>query len=288
MTNPPGTLYLVPTPIGHPDDITRRAVAVLERVHLVAAEDTRNAIALLRPLGLHKPLISYFDHNERDRTSQILGRLLAGEDVAVVSDAGTPMLSDPGFLIVREAVKNGIRVVGLPGPSAAIAALLVAGLPTSSFLFIGFLPRVAGPRESRVAALRREPHTLVFYEAPRRAVETLACLEKVLGDRQAALAFELTKEREEILRGPLSAIRARLEEREWMGEMTLVVEGASEAEQDYTVADKLIGELLRRGIRPRDVRDIVSSTLELPKGDVYQRVLAAAKGGGHGEGEPAR
>lgn len=281
MTTAPGTLYLVPTPIGNPDDITKRAVAVLSRAHVIAAEDTRNAVTLLRTLGIpHKPLLSYFDHNERERAPVLLARLLAGEDVAVVSDAGTPMLSDPGFLIVREAVRAGVPVVGLPGPSAAVAALVVSGLPTSSFLFVGFLPRVPGPREAKARALIGQPHTLVFYEAPRRIVETLACLEEALGDRAAALAFEITKDREQILRGPLSSIRATLSEGEWMGEMTLVVEGAASGEESWVAADRLIAELLKRGTSARDVRDIVSLTFELPKGEVYQRVLAAAKESG--------
>lgn len=282
MTNAPGTLYLVPTPIGHPDDITRRAVSVLERVHLVAAEDTRNAMAFLRRLGIQKPLLSYFDHNERERVPKLLARLGAGEDVAIISDAGTPMLSDPGFQIVREAVRAGIPVVGLPGPSAAVAALVVSGLPTSSFLFVGFLPRVAGQREARIKALRSEPHTLVFYEAPRRIAETLACLEAVLGDRGGALAFELTKDRERIVRGPLSSIRAQLAEGEWMGEMSLVVEGAASGEEDWVAADRLIEELLRREMSARDVRDIVAATFELGRGDVYQRVLSKSRSGDEG------
>jgi 16S rRNA (cytidine1402-2'-O)-methyltransferase len=274
-----GTLYLVPTPIGHPDDITLRAIEVLRSVDVVAAEDTRNAAQLLRRLGLGKPILSYFDHNERQRAPQLLGKLQSGQSVAVISDAGMPMLNDPGYHVLKEALAAEIPVVVLPGPSAIPTALVASGLPTTSFLFAGFLPRDAGPRADAIRTLASEPHTLVWFESPHRIRESLESLLQVLGDRRAALAFELTKERERIHRGPISSILGEIVQAPEppMGEITLVVAGAAEPEIDWSHTDKLIGALLARGMEPRAIRDVVTDVFEIPKRAVYQRVLEAAK-----------
>lgn len=274
-----GTLYLVPTPLGNEGDITLRAIEVLKGAAVIAAEDTRNAIQLLRRLGLSKPLLSYYDHNERQRAPQLLGKLLAGESVALISDAGMPMLNDPGYHVLKEALEAGVRVEVLPGPSAITTALVASGLPATSFLFAGFLPRDAGPREDAARALKDERHTLVLFESPHRIRESLESLKAILGNRRAALAFELTKPRERIYRGPIGSILDEISAGDPpMGEITLVLEGAETPEIDWERPDRLIRELLRRNIEPRAIRDVVMAVFDLPKRAVYQRVLEAARG----------
>ena len=224
----PGVLYVVPTPIGNMADVTERARIVLAGVDLIAAEDTRNTGRLLALLGLKKPCVAYHEHNARASGVHILAALKAGKSCALVTDAGTPAVSDPGEQLVADCAREGVRVVPLPGACAAVCALSGAGLPSRRFAFEGFLPDKKGERERYLAGLRGDTHTLVFYIAPHDAQRDLADLYRALGDRRAALCRELTKRNEEILRLPLGELKdCPFTIR---GEMALVVEGASPAE----------------------------------------------------------
>lgn len=222
----PGTLYLVATPIGNLEDITLRALRVLREVALVAAEDTRHTRKLLTHHAIPGRLISLHEHNERTRAPEIIARLLAGESVALVSDAGTPGLSDPGVDLVRQAADAGIVVVALPGPSAFVTALVASGLPTAPVTFLGFLPAAAAERRRVLDAHRTLPHTLVIYEAPHRLMRSLAAIRDAWGDRRIAVARELTKVHEEVYRGTLAEAIERFTSHPPRGELTLVVAGA--------------------------------------------------------------
>lgn len=203
-----GTLHLVATPIGNLEDITFRAVRVLNEVHLIAAEDTRRTGALLRRYGVATPAVSLYDHNERRRTPGLVKRLLAGDSIALLSDAGTPLVSDPGFHLVRQSLDAGIRVTAVPGPSAVTAALVSCGAPVAGFTFLGFPPRRLSERKRWCDELAREPRTLVFFESPHRLVTTLKLLDERLGERPAALCRELTKLHETTVVGSVSALLA--------------------------------------------------------------------------------
>ena len=228
MASRPGNLYVVATPIGNLDDMTARACDVLAKVDLVAAEDTRRAGQLLTRLGVKKRLISLHEHNEESRVDQILDTLMSGQDVALISDAGTPLVSDPGFRLLSAARQKDLPVCPIPGSCAAIAALSIAGLPSDRFRFEGFLPTRAGPRAKRLEYLGEVPETLILYESVHRIVETLADLEQVLGpDREMTLARELTKLHETIYRGSISSVREQLNADPGgaKGEFTLVIAG---------------------------------------------------------------
>lgn len=229
----PGALYVVSTPIGNLGDITRRAVEILSGVDLVAAEDTRTTGFLLKHLGISKPMVSCFSHNERRRIPEIVERLSRGLSVAVVTDAGTPGISDPAFLLVREAIRAGISVIAVPGASALLPALVASGLPLERFVFEGFLPVKKG-RRTRLEELRTERRTIVLYEAPHRLRRTLRDLLEVMGDRNIAVAREITKKFEEILRGPLSEVTAAVERKEPRGEYVIVIAGADRQTEEVT------------------------------------------------------
>ena len=222
-----GTLYLVATPIGNLEDITRRAARTLGEVAVVAAEDTRHTRRLLDHLGIHTRVVSLFEHNERARTPWLLDRLRAGEAVAVVTDAGSPGISDPGYPLVRAAVAAGLKVQSVPGPSAAIAALQVSGLPTDAFTFVGFLPPRGAARRRRLETLHERRETLIAFESPHRIDACLQDLERVWQERPLALARELTKTFEEVLRGTAREVRAALTPDRRRGEMVLVLGGAT-------------------------------------------------------------
>ena len=225
---PPGSLFVVATPIGNRSDITLRALNVLGEVDIIAAEDTRHTKRLLQYHGIDKSLISYHEHNEVPRATQLLNALSAGQSVALVTNAGTPLVSDPGYRLIKTVIDHGITVVPIPGPSAAIAALSVSGLPSDSFVFIGFAVRKKNKRRAQFEALADETRTLIFYENPRRVVQLLSELKTVLGDRRGVLAREMTKRHEEFLRGRLSVIGRQLQGRPAVkGECTLLVEGAT-------------------------------------------------------------
>lgn len=273
----PGTLYLVPTPIGNPDDITARAVDVLGRVHVVAAEDTRHARSLLAPLGIDTRVVSYHDHNERQRGPQLLDTLRAGQDVAMISDAGMPLVNDPGFRLVSAAIAAGVRVTPLPGPSATITALVGSGLPVHRFHYVGFLARKAAARRGELARLRGIDASLIFFEAPHRIVETLEDMRAVLGDRPAALARNLTKADEAFLRGTLAEVTGQLAAGDVRGQYTVVVgaDPAAATDDANALATRLIEAMLRRGASARLTREVVQDVTGLPRNQVYQQVQLA-------------
>lgn len=218
-------LYLVPTPIGNLEDITLRAVNVLKSVDAILAEDTRTSGFLLKHLGISKPLQSYHIHNEHQTVQRIIQRILKGETMALVSDAGTPAVSDPGFLLVRECLKNGIDIECLPGPTAFVPALVNSGLPTDRFTFEGFLPHKKG-RQTRLIALQEEERTMIFYESPHRLLKSLEQFAEYFGaDRQASVSRELTKLFEETIRGTLTEIIAYFAEKTIKGEIVIIVAG---------------------------------------------------------------
>src|SRR6185295_1804165 len=219
-----GTLYLVATPIGNLADITHRAIDVLRNVALIACEDTRHTRKLLQHYGISTRTVSYHEHNEQERERQLIDLMREGNDVAVVSDAGTPSISDPGFRLVRAAIENEIAVVPVPGPSALISALIAAGLPTDEFFFGGFLPARTSARRTRLTELRSVPGTLIFYEAPHRLAETLKDAYEILGEREAVVARELTKLHEEIKRGRLSELAEHYSNEEPRGEIVLLID----------------------------------------------------------------
>ena len=223
----PGSLYLVSTPIGHLGDLSLRALAMLEGADVVAAEDTRHTGRMLKRLGLSRKLESYHEQNKEAATRRLMEELSAGRSVALVSDAGTPGLSDPGYNLVRAAVASGHMVVSVPGPSALLAALTTSGLPTDAFTFVGFLPVKKGKRRRLLESLAGLPHTLVFYEGPHRVVSSLAMMAEIFGDRWAAVCREMTKRYEETRRDRLSAHAAFYETSGAKGEFTLVVAGAA-------------------------------------------------------------
>ena len=220
-----GTLYIVSTPIGNMEDITLRALRVLKEVDLIAAEDTRRTGLLLKHYGVQTPLTSYFEGNEFKKREFILSRLKEGKKAALVSDAGTPGVSDPGFRLIQLAIENGIPIVPIPGPSAVITALSVSGLPTDAFLFKGFLPHKSKKRRDLLKELEQVRETLIFYESPHRLTETLKDISDILGNRDVVLTRELTKVYEEVLRGKASEIENQIGERKLKGEITLVVSG---------------------------------------------------------------
>jgi 16S rRNA (cytidine1402-2'-O)-methyltransferase len=220
-----GTLYVVSTPIGNLEDITLRGVKVLASVDLIAAEDTRTTRVLLGRYNITKPMVSYFSHNERRRASELLERLEAGASIALVSDAGTPGISDPAYLVIKGAIDRGIPVVPIPGASALLSALIVSGLPTDRFVFEGFLPLKKG-RKSKLQALRSEQRTIVLYESPHRVLKTLRELLEALGDRDVAVAREMTKKFEEVTRGSLSTVLASMSKRQSRGEYVIVISSA--------------------------------------------------------------
>ena len=281
-----GVLYVVATPIGNLDDFTPRAAAVLKQVALIAAEDTRHSARLMQHFGIATPMLAVHDHNEQSRVDGLVARLLAGESVALISDAGTPLVSDPGYRLTRAAHDAGIRVAPVPGPCAAIAALSAAGLPTDRFVFEGFLPAKSGQRRARLAELAGETRTLVFYEAPHRIAECLGDMAHVLGEgRLAALGRELTKTFETVRRLPLGEMRVWVEgdPNQQKGEIVLVVEGATvapDAEGDLKT-DELLGRLLGY-LSVRQAAQLAAELTGGKKNRLYERALAlhAAREGG--------
>lgn len=277
-----GTLYIVATPIGNLEDITLRALRILKEVDLIAAEDTRRTRKLLTHYGIQKPLTSYHEHTGKTKSTQLIHRLREGCRMALLSDAGTPLLSDPGFRLVQAVIGEGIPVIPIPGPSALTAVLSASGLPTDSFIFEGFLPAKKNARREKLASLREEERTLVFYEAPHRVRESLLDLLKILGDRAVVLGREVTKIHEEFLRGPVSQVIIEAKRREWRGEITLVVAGAvrvrgGDRERDRDREGELRAEIQRlrgEGMRVKEIAEVLGENFSIPKKEVYRLVLA--------------
>lgn len=287
----PAGLYVVATPIGNRGDITLRALSTLAAVDLVAAEDTRDTARLLRGYGIEAKMISYHEHNEHERAPQLLKRLQAGARIALVSDAGTPSVSDPGFRLIQAAAVTGLSVVPIPGVSAAVSALSVSALPTDGFLFVGFAPKKKGKRRQFIDDLKSQPHTLVFYESPRRIIALLAELEQVLGPRPAMLAREMTKRHEEFLRGSLGQIRAQLETRpEVKGEITLLVGGGDkETVAEWEVVEAALAVAIDAGQGSLStITKTIAKSYNRPRADVYARALKLKDEGKNSKGDAYR
>jgi 16S rRNA (cytidine1402-2'-O)-methyltransferase len=268
-----GVLFVVGTSIGNPGDLTARALRVLSEVDLIACEDTRRAGQLLSAHQIHKPLVSHYEHNEERRVPELVARLKEGARIALITDAGTPTISDPGYRVVRAALDAGVRVKAVPGPSAAIAALSIAGLPTDRFVFEGFLPVREGGMRKRLQALAHERRTTVFYEAARRLADTLAAMASIFGDnRQAAVVRELTKTHEETIRGSLGELATRFKTAEALGEITIVVAGAVE-ETPHSAQPIAVEMLLEEGIGLKQASAIVAKLTGRPRREVYQEAL---------------
>jgi 16S rRNA (cytidine1402-2'-O)-methyltransferase len=267
-------LYIVATPIGNARDITLRALEVLKACDVIAAEDTRVTAKLLAIHGISKPLTAYNDHNAARERPRLLRRLREGLRVALVSDAGTPLVSDPGYKLVREAVVEGLPVYPIPGASALLAAVAIAGLPTDRFLFAGFLPAKSGARRQALKELSGVDATLIFYESPNRLSESLADLCAVLGNRQAVVGRELTKFHEEIRRGDLGGLASEYTALPPpKGEVTLVIAPPVSATPDFSKAEALLAKMLPH-MTVSDIADVVSDALDLPRRGVYERALA--------------
>jgi len=268
----PGTLYLVATPIGNLEDITLRAIRVLREADLIACEDTRQTGKLLAHLGIAKPMVSYHEHNEAARTAELIAKLESDATVARVSDAGTPLVSDPGYRLVTAAIGAGIVVVPIPGASAVLGALSAAGLPTDAFRFGGFLPPKSGQRKKALEALRGEDCTMVFYEAPHRILDTLSDVQAVCGDRPVVVARELTKMHEEFLRGTADEVRAELAARPSVkGEITLIIGKGSPVIADTPIEDA-VRELEQKGVPRMYAIKQVARERGLSKRDVYKKL----------------
>ncbi len=271
---PSGTLFVVAVPIGNPEDLTPRARTTLASVAVVAAEDTRHFATLARHHGIETRAVSYHDHNEEARARELLARLLAGDDVALVSDAGTPLVSDPGYRLVRAAIEGGVAVTSLPGASAVTTALAASGLPPHPFRFLGFLPRTAAARRAAFEAVARDDATLVAFEAPRRLTAALGDAVAVLGDRPACLARNLTKPHERYDRGALTDLIEALEaEGEVRGECTLLIGGATERLGAGAEAEADARLLLDGGAPARAVQELLVSRHGLTKREAYALVL---------------
>ncbi|MAS81111.1 MAG: 16S rRNA (cytidine(1402)-2'-O)-methyltransferase [Legionellales bacterium] len=274
-----GSLYIVATPIGNLSDISERAIEVLKQSDLIAAEDTRHSKILLEQFNIKTKLKSYHEHNERKFTSQLIQQIIDGKSIALISDAGTPLINDPGYKLVTAAHHNQIKVIPIPGPSAVITALSVSGLPTSKFIFEGYLPVKEQARKKCLQQLISEPRTLVFYEAPHRILESIEDMQDVFGsNRRVTVARELTKQYEQIVIDSLSVIKNKLinEEIKIKGEFVIVVEGA----KNISVSDievLRINQILSEKLSPKDAAGLTSRITSKKKNEVYQMVLKARK-----------
>ncbi len=272
---PTGILYIVSTPIGNLEDITLRAIRVLKEVGLIAAEDTRHTRNLLNKFEIDTPLTSYHDHNKEDKAPVLVAQILEGKSVALVSDAGTPGISDPGYFLINLAIDQKIPVVPIPGATAAIAALSISGLPTDSFVFEGFLPSKHGARLKRLQELSKEERTIIFYEAPHKILKAVEEMIEVFGERRAVITRELTKIHEEAVRGTLSEILKHLQAGSIKGEFTIIMRGysAEPLKQDIDTAEYLKNLMLHRGLSKKDAIAAAAEELGVPKKEVYKESL---------------
>lgn len=271
-----GVLYIVATPVGNLEDMTLRAIRVLKEVDLIAAEDTRHTKKLLNHYGISTPVTSYFEHNKLVKGDYIIGKLRDGNDVALVSDAGTPGISDPGYNLIKSAIEGGINVMAVPGPAAAVAALSVSGLPTDRFAFEGFLPSKEKARRDRLELLKGEERTLIFYESPQRLLSTLKDIRDTIGDRNISVARELTKLHEETLRGKTSEVISILEGQTVKGEIVIILEGFQGEPFRGSIADEL-KNAIKNGLSMKEAIEAVAKGLGVSKGEVYKESLKLKK-----------
>lgn len=272
-----GILYVCPTPIGNLDDITFRVLDILRSVDIIAAEDTRHTLKLLNHFDIKKQMTSYHEHNIREKGPMIVDMLQSGKSVALVSDAGMPGISDPGEDIVKLCIEAGIQVMGLPGPSAALLALVISGLSTDKFAFEGFLPSKSTDRKKALEGLKGEERTIIFYESPHRLADSLKDMSAVLGNRRASLSRELTKKFEETIRGTLDELLSVANERQLKGEMVIVVQGAEKSEQEEFDIGAMLLQLLEDGYSKKDAIRLVCEKTGAPKNQVYSESLRLKK-----------
>ncbi|MHA6252922.1 16S rRNA (cytidine(1402)-2'-O)-methyltransferase [Oceanobacillus sp. CAU 1775] len=275
-----GAIHIVPTPIGNLEDITYRALNTLKTVELIAAEDTRNTKKLLNYFEISTPLTSYHEHNIKEKTGSLIAKAKDGAQIALVSDAGMPAISDPGYELVQEAIAEGVRVIVLPGANAALQALVGSGLPTDTFYFYGFLPRKKKDKENVLQQLKRLPTTIIFYESPFRVKDTLQAIQSELGNRQVAIARELTKRFEEYVRGTVEEVLDWATTNELRGEFVLVIEGASAEEasaeiavewwNDLTIIDHVNHYINEESLSNKEAIKKTAVDRKIPKRDVYQ------------------
>ncbi len=273
-------LFIVATPIGNLGDITQRAIDTLAKVQLIAAEDTRHSRTLLSGLGIKKPLVALHEHNEEAMAPKLVDQLLAGESIALISDAGTPLLSDPGFRLVRLAIEKGIRVTPLPGPSAIVTALSIAGIPTDRFVFEGFLPARQAAREARLNALSGESRTLVFFESSHRILDCLADMANTLGaDRSVAICRELTKQFETVLRGPIAEVQKLIssDANQQKGEFVLVVAGASENANEKMAQAISMARALQEYLSASQAARIAAKLCGVSRRELYEDIWGQSK-----------
>ena len=269
-----GTLYIIATPIGNLEDMTYRAVRILGEVDLIAAEDTRHSLKLLSHFGISKPLTSYFDHNQQIKGERILNALRQGKSVALISDAGTPCVSDPGYQLVRDAVAENIPVVPVPGACAAVAALAASGLPTDSFTFAGFPPSRQGKRRTFLSGINALPGTLVLYEAPHRLLDTLNDIREVLGERQVIIARELTKMFEEFIRGTASEVIAALSQGIVRGEVVILIAPGEAAAEENEPLEQVLKQLLSDGtLSIKDAAKQAATISGVSRSEAYSEAL---------------
>jgi len=270
-----GKLYIVSTPIGNLEDITLRALRVLKEVDVIAAEDTRHSLKLLNHYSISKPLISYWGEKEKIRAEEMLRALNSGQTVALISDAGTPGISDPGNVLIRKAIEEGITVVPVPGPTAAVAALSMSGFSTDAFIFRGFLPAKESQRLRELKGLSLDPRTIVLYEAPHRIIETLADIKEIFDERRVVVIKEITKFYEEVFRGTVSVVLERLESSKIAGEYVIILEGRP-VERLNTTADALteVKTLMKRGLGRKEAVKRIAEEYGLSKKELYDKSLS--------------
>nr|WP_243096957.1 16S rRNA (cytidine(1402)-2'-O)-methyltransferase [Thermohalobacter berrensis] len=273
-----GTLYICPTPIGNLEDITLRTLNVLKEVDLIAAEDTRHTIKLLNHFNIKKPLTSYHEHNMKNKGQVLIGKLISGENIALVSDAGMPGISDPGEDLIRLALENDIHVIGLPGATASILALVVSGLPTDRFLFEGFLPSNKKERRERLVKLKDEERTTIIYEAPHRLLKTLKDMIDILGNREVAVVKELTKKYEKVFRGKINEVIEKLNNKNIKGEFVIVVRGSegNKDKEDSWVEMNIKEHILyyiNQGLTKKEAVKMVAKERNIPKREVYKESI---------------
>ncbi len=265
-----GTLYIVSTPIGNLEDITLRALRILKEVNIIAAEDTRHSLKLLNHYGIKKPLISYWKEKEKSRAAEIINKLNEGNSIALISDAGTPGISDPGFFLIQKAIEEDIQIISIPGPTAAIAAISISGLPADEFTFIGFLPSKKNQRLKKLNELSLEQRTIIIYEAPHRIIETLKEISDIFHGRKAVIVKEITKIHEEVIRGKLPDILENLIKTKIAGEYVLVIEGHGQ-EQNKNIDEALVELhcLMKKGFGRKEAVKKIAGIFGISKKELY-------------------